>query len=125
MARHTSRVRLGPACVNPFTTHPIDIAGHAVTLDRFAGGRSYVGITKGTWLDQLGLQQLLVADVLGDTVEIVRRVVGGDTTGYEGKAFRLAQGFSLRLEREPPYRCWSGHGLRGPWPAAGGAAPTS
>jgi 5,10-methylenetetrahydromethanopterin reductase len=100
MARHTTRLRLGPACANPFTTHPIDIAGHAVTLDLIAGGRSYVGITKGTWLDQVHVRQRDVAAALVDSAEIVRRVVAGDTTGYEGDVFRLAAGFALRVPRE-------------------------
>lgn len=103
IARHTSRLRVGPACVNPFTTHPIDIAGNAATLDLVSGGRSYVGITKGTWLDQLGVSTSHGADALRDSVAIVRRVIAGDTGGYTGAVFSLAPGFALRYDRQRPH----------------------
>jgi alkanesulfonate monooxygenase SsuD/methylene tetrahydromethanopterin reductase-like flavin-dependent oxidoreductase (luciferase family) len=33
IARHTKRVRIGPAAVNPFTSHPINIAGNTALID--------------------------------------------------------------------------------------------
>ena len=54
MARVTERIRLGPAALNPFTLHPYEIAGQTAMLDLASGGRAYVGIAKGAWLDQLG-----------------------------------------------------------------------
>lgn len=99
MAHHTRRLRLGPACVNPFTTHPIEIAGHAATLDLVAGGRTYLGITKGTWLDQVGVRQATASEALRDTAAIVRNVLSGSTEGYAGDVFRLQPGFGLRFER--------------------------
>ena len=41
IARHTHRVRIGPAAVNPFTCHPITLAGHIALLDEASGGRAY------------------------------------------------------------------------------------
>ena len=41
MARATSRVRLGAACLNPFTQHPYEIAGGLALLDAVSpGGRT-------------------------------------------------------------------------------------
>ena len=40
IARHTRQVRLGPAAVNPFTCHPLNIAGNIALIDEMAhGGR--------------------------------------------------------------------------------------
>lgn len=100
MARSTQRLRLGPAAVNPFTTHPIDIAAHAATLDLVSGGRSYVGITKGTWLGDVGVRTAQVPAALRDAATIVRKVIAGDDGGYEGEVFRLEPGFALRFERQ-------------------------
>ena len=55
MARVTERVRLGPAALNPFTLHPYEIAGQTAMLDLASGGRAYLGLVKGAWLDRLGL----------------------------------------------------------------------
>jgi alkanesulfonate monooxygenase SsuD/methylene tetrahydromethanopterin reductase-like flavin-dependent oxidoreductase (luciferase family) len=38
MARATSRVRLGAACLNPFTQHPYEIAGGLALLDAVSAG---------------------------------------------------------------------------------------
>lgn len=38
MARVTSRVRLGAACLNPYTQHPYEIAGGLAALDATSGG---------------------------------------------------------------------------------------
>ena len=57
MARVTERVRLGPAALNPFTLHPYEIAGQTAMLDLASGGRAYLGLVKGAWLDRLGLDE--------------------------------------------------------------------
>src|SRR5207247_7926242 len=38
IARHTQRVRIGPAAVNPFTCHPINIAGNLALIDEASAG---------------------------------------------------------------------------------------
>src|SRR6266550_6064747 len=38
MARATSRVRLGAACLNPYTQHPYEIAGGLAALDATSDG---------------------------------------------------------------------------------------
>ena len=40
IARATRRVRIGPAAVNPFTCHPLEMAGHVALLDEASGGRA-------------------------------------------------------------------------------------
>ena len=51
MAQATERVRLGPAALNPFTLHPVEIAGQIAALDAVSSGRAYLGLVQGSWLD--------------------------------------------------------------------------
>ena len=57
MARATSAVALGPACLNPYMLHPVEIAGQMAALDLASGGRAYLGLCRGAWLGDLGTDQ--------------------------------------------------------------------
>jgi len=50
VAQVTSRVRLGPACLNPYTMTPDEIATAIGELNEISGGRAYVGLARGAWL---------------------------------------------------------------------------
>jgi 5,10-methylenetetrahydromethanopterin reductase len=99
MARATERIRLGPAALNPFTLHPYEIAGQTAMLDLVSGGRAYVGIAKGAWLDRLGLEDVRPLAALREAVEIVTKLLAGDPSGVEGGRFQLAPGTMLAYER--------------------------
>jgi len=98
MARETERVRLGPAALNPYTLHPVEIAGQIAALDAFSGGRAYLGLVQGSWLDRLGIEPRRPLTALRETVEIVRRLLAGDRSGFEGEVFSLAPGAGLAYE---------------------------
>ena len=98
MARVTERVRLGPAALNPFTLHPYEIAGQTAMLDLVSGGRAYLGLVKGTWLDRLGLEEERPLRALQDAVEIVRALLARDPTGFRGERFTLEPGTVLAYE---------------------------
>ena len=105
MARATSRVRLGAACLNPYTQHPYEIAGGLAALDAASGGRAYLGLARGTWLDAIGIEHRRPLAHLRDTAAIVRALLTGDDRGYQGQVYRLAPGIRLRggrLDRLPP-----------------------
>lgn len=105
MAHATSRVRLGPACLNPYTQHPYEIAGALAALDAASGGRSYLGLARGSWLDALGIGQPHPVAHLRDAAAIVRALLSGDDRGYAGEAYRLVRGVRLRYAlpaRLPP-----------------------
>ena len=57
VAKVTQRVALGPACLNPYTMHPVEIAAAIATLDVVSGGRAYLGLAKGAWLESVGIAQ--------------------------------------------------------------------
>ena len=51
IAQRTRRIRLGPACLNPYLLHPVEIANQLHMLDLVSGGRAYLGLARGAWLD--------------------------------------------------------------------------
>ena len=99
MARVTSRVRLGAACLNPYLLHPVEIAGQAAALQLASNGRAYVGIARGAWLERVGVVQDRPLRRLAEAIEVVRRLLRGDDSAYPGEIYPLAQG--TRLEQPP------------------------
>lgn len=102
IAQATERVRVGPACLNPFTLHPVEIAGQAAALDLASGGRSYLGLAAGAWLDRVGLDNARSLTAIAETWEIVSRLLAGDDSGFEGELYRLAAGDVLAYETVRP-----------------------
>jgi 5,10-methylenetetrahydromethanopterin reductase len=95
MAQATERVRLGPAALNPFTLHPVEIAGQIAALDAVSRGRAYLGLVRGSWLDTLGIEPRRALTAIREAVEVVRRLLRGDTDGFAGVQFSLAAGARL------------------------------
>lgn len=105
MARVTSRVRLGAACWNPYTLHPYEIAGQLAVLDQASAGRAYLGLTRGSWLDAIGIHQTRPVRHLREAVRVIHALLRGDAGGVDGDIFRLAPGTRLRYPvsgRVPP-----------------------
>ena len=98
MAEVTERVRLGPAALNPFTLHPVEIAGQIAALDAVSAGRAYLGLVQGSWLDALGIEPRRPLTAIREAVEVIRRLLSGDESGFEGEQFSLARGARLRYE---------------------------
>jgi 5,10-methylenetetrahydromethanopterin reductase len=98
MAPHLRRARrLGPAALNPFTVHPVEIAGQVALLDLATDGRAYLGLARGAWLERLGLDPPRPIAALREAVGLVRHLLAGagETTAFEGRVFRLAAGSRL------------------------------
>jgi 5,10-methylenetetrahydromethanopterin reductase len=105
IAASTERVRVGPSCLNPFTIHPVEIAGQTAMLDAAAGGRAFLGLARGAWLETMGVDQSDPVTAIREAWEVVRRLLEGDDTGFEGRRFSLRQGDRLRyavLRRSVP-----------------------
>jgi 5,10-methylenetetrahydromethanopterin reductase len=106
IARATRRVRIGPAAVNPFTCHPLTLAGHVALLDEASRGRAYLGLARGAWLEFLGLEPPRPAVALREAFECVSHLLRGDRRPYRGRVFTLAGGETLRwriLRSEVPF----------------------
>jgi 5,10-methylenetetrahydromethanopterin reductase len=102
IAQATSRVRVGPACLNPFTLHPVEIAGQIAMLDEASQGRAFLGLACGAWLDELGLSQGRPLTAVREAWEVVRRLFAGDTDGFAGERFSLPAGRALQYGRVRP-----------------------
>jgi len=96
MARATQRVRIGVAAVNPFTCHPINIAGNIALIDEAAQGRAYLGLARGGWLDFVGIEPKRTVRALREALECVRHLLRRSTEPYHGEIFPLAGGDALR-----------------------------
>jgi 5,10-methylenetetrahydromethanopterin reductase len=99
IAESTHRVMLGPACVNPYTTHPVEIAGHIAALDIVSAGRAYLGLAKGAWLDTIQMRQPRPVQSIRETACLVAMLLAGDLRGYRGEIFTLQPGFGLGYPR--------------------------
>lgn len=99
MARVTTRLRLGAACLNPFLLHPVEIAGQAAALDLVSNGRAYVGLARGAWLERVGIWPARPLQRLTEAVEVVRRLLRGDDSAYDGQIFAMTAGTRLAYPR--------------------------
>jgi 5,10-methylenetetrahydromethanopterin reductase len=105
IARATARVRVGPSCLNPFTVHPVEIAGQTAALDLESNGRAFLGLAAGAWLDRVGVDASRPLTAIREAWEVVRRLLAGDESGFSGERFSLEPGNTLAYEplrREVP-----------------------
>jgi 5,10-methylenetetrahydromethanopterin reductase len=98
IAAATKRSRIGPSCLNPFTLHPVEVAGQIAALDRRSGGRAFLGLAAGAWLESLGVDTSRPVTAVREAWEVVRRLLAGDRTGFCGERFTLPPGDGLRYE---------------------------
>jgi 5,10-methylenetetrahydromethanopterin reductase len=98
VAQTTTKVRLGPSCLNPRTLHPVEIAGQISALDRASNGRAFLGLAAGAWLETLGLDPARPLDTVREAWEVVRRLLAGDISGFAGEQFVLPAGGRLHYD---------------------------
>ena len=96
MARHLRRAQLGPAVLNPYTAHPLEIAGQVAILDLCTEGRAYLGLGRGAWLDALGLETPRPVPTLREAILLIGHLLARRPEAFEGRAFKLAAGATLR-----------------------------
>jgi 5,10-methylenetetrahydromethanopterin reductase len=102
IAAATRHARIGPSCLNPFTLHPVEIAGQIAALDRTSSGRAFLGLAAGAWLDALSLDGTHPVGAVREAWEVVRRLLAGDDSGFTGTRFSLPADARLRYDIERP-----------------------
>jgi len=103
MAPHLRSAQLGPAALNPYLVHPIEIAGQVALLDMLSEGRAYLGLARGSWLDQVGVAQPRPLRTLREAVQVIRRLLAGGSGSFDGQVFHLATGSALRYRVQRGY----------------------
>jgi 5,10-methylenetetrahydromethanopterin reductase len=101
-APHTQRIRIGPSVCNPYLVHPAILAEYAALLDEMTGGRAYLGIGRGAFLDAVDVTTLQPITTVREAIEMIRRLWRGDTAPYDGGVFRAAEGARFHFEPTRP-----------------------
>jgi 5,10-methylenetetrahydromethanopterin reductase len=96
MAPHLRTAQLGPAALNPYLNHPIEIAGQIALLDVVSDGRAYLGLARGSWLHAVGVAQPRPIRTLREATQLIRQLLAGGSEPFDGQVFQLAAGSSLR-----------------------------
>lgn len=100
MAPHLRRARrIGPAALNPYLVHPVELAGQAALLDLATGGRAYLGLARGAWLDGLGVTQPRPVRRLREAVLLVQHLLAGCQAAFAGEVFQHPAGAVLQYPR--------------------------
>jgi len=111
LALSTSRIKLGSACVNTVTRHPVLTAMTFATLDEISNQRMILGIGLGgfPWLPKIGLKVFPLNESkpkvrISESISIIRSLLHGETLSMKGKFFTV-DNISLMVvpKREIPF----------------------
>ncbi len=81
--------------------HPVEMAGQIAALDMASSGRAFLGLARGSWLSQLGIDQSNAPEAVAEAAAIVAALLKGDRDGVTGQHFVLPEGAALR---QRPFR---------------------
>ena len=96
----TRRIRLGPCVTDPYSRHPALTAMAIATLDEISKRRAVLGIGAGvSGFRELGVDAGRSAVAIREAVELIRRLLAGETVTVKGRAISFADG---RLDFAPP-----------------------
>jgi 5,10-methylenetetrahydromethanopterin reductase len=75
----TSRIGLGTCIVNPYTSHPAEIAMQAAALDELSGGRLHLGLAAGAaeFLGWVGIPQERPLEATAEAMRRLRALFAG------------------------------------------------
>jgi 5,10-methylenetetrahydromethanopterin reductase len=102
----TSRVRLGTCVTDPYSRHPAITAASIASLDEFTGGRAILGLGAGvSGFKQMGIERARPALAIRETIELTRRLLGGEHLTFEGQVVRFYDG-GLDFPSRPDLPIW-------------------
>jgi 5,10-methylenetetrahydromethanopterin reductase len=92
-ATRTRRIGLGVCVTDPYSRHPALTAMAIGTLDALSEGRALLGIgAGGSGFAQLGLQQLKPARAMAEAIDLIRRLLRGETVMLDGEVVSFRHG---------------------------------
>ncbi len=117
VAQHTTRIGIGPSIVNPYLTHPALIAEYAALLEEIAPGRAYLGIGRGAFLEDIGVETTRPLRALREAVALIRQLWRGERASFAGQIYQLRAGAGFHFpvpERPLPIMLgtWGERGAR-------------
>ncbi|MCC7414233.1 MAG: LLM class flavin-dependent oxidoreductase [Gammaproteobacteria bacterium] len=96
---NTSRIRLGPWLIAPRIVHPAYHAENLALLDLLTGGRAVCAVGRGAFFEYLGLPPPdKPLTMLREALHIIRRMLAGDRTPFDGQVFKATAELALRFE---------------------------
>jgi probable F420-dependent oxidoreductase len=97
MAVNTERMRLGTCVTNPATREPTVTASVLATLDEISGGRMDLGIGRGDSARRVLGKPPTTMATLEEAITVIRDLVEGRPTMYEGTELRMPWSGGWRL----------------------------
>ena len=97
-AEATERLEFGPLVTNPYSRHPVVLAGAIATLGEISGGRAFLGLGVGAGLEQFGMDYPRPVRTLREAAVICRRLWSGEEVTYAGDVFSADR---ARLQSPP------------------------
>jgi 5,10-methylenetetrahydromethanopterin reductase len=87
----TKSIRVAPAPMSPYSRHPIISAMSIATMDEFAPGRVIAspGTGNAAALKEAGMESPRPLKTMREYVEILRRLLAGDTVQFKGEMFQV------------------------------------
>ncbi len=99
VALATTRLQVGTGILNPYTTHPAEMAMFAATMDELSGCRFNLGLAAGAgdFLRWVGLEQSAPLATVRTTVEAIRLLLAGEVAQTPGQTPRWSDEAYLRF----------------------------
>jgi 5,10-methylenetetrahydromethanopterin reductase len=89
----TRQIRIGTCVTDPYTRHPALTAMAIATLDEIADRRAVLGIGAGvSGFRELGIDGSRSAVAIREAIELIRRLLAGDSTSMKGQQITFNDG---------------------------------
>lgn len=88
----SNSITFGPGVTNPYMVNPVVTAQAIATLNELAPGRVVLGMGAGdkTTLDSVGVEMQKPLLAIQESIDIIRKMITGETVAYQGEVFKTA-----------------------------------
>ena len=100
-ARATSRIYIGSMVTNPYSRHPVVLAGAAATLQELSAGRAFLGIGVGAGLEDLRIDYPRPVRALREAITVIRGLLTGERVDFDGEMFGVDGAAMVRPPVKP------------------------
>ena len=99
LAQVTTRIELGTGILNPYTTHPAEMAMFAATMDELSGNRFNLGFAAGAgeFLKWIGIEQEKPLALMRESIIAIRQLLQGERVALAGHALQWTDEAYLRF----------------------------